>query len=144
MRTFGFVEAAFPLVNLSSRPTTAASPSARSKECSSSKRRRGVKLRSAVLNAHDNGGVNVIVRTSWRVNVLDVTTTNCALSASLPGNYAAHIETGTVHGASEATRYPQCRTHDKTDYEDQRSDKRRGAFRVITTKAVPINSLTSE
>ena len=46
-----------------------------------------------------NGGVNVVLSGSaWRGNGLDVTTTNGGVRLLLPGNYSAHVETGTVNG----------------------------------------------
>lgn len=46
-----------------------------------------------------NGGVNVSLSgSSFKGSGLDVTTTNGGVNLSLPENYAANIETGTVHG----------------------------------------------
>lgn len=46
-----------------------------------------------------NGGVNVnLTGTSWRGNGLDVTTTNGGVHISMPANYGARIQTGTVNG----------------------------------------------
>jgi hypothetical protein len=46
-----------------------------------------------------NGGVNInLAGTSWRGSGVDVQTTNGGVHISMPGNYAAHIETGTVNG----------------------------------------------
>lgn len=46
-----------------------------------------------------NGGVNVsLTGTSWKGSGLDVQTTNGGVNLTLPENYAANIETGTVNG----------------------------------------------
>ncbi|CAN5358667.1 hypothetical protein BH10ACI2_BH10ACI2_16450 [soil metagenome] len=46
-----------------------------------------------------NGGVNVSLSgTSWKGSGLDVETTNGGVNITLPENYAAHVETGTVNG----------------------------------------------
>ena len=46
-----------------------------------------------------NGGVNVTLSgSSWKGSGLDVQTTNGGVHISMPGNYAAHVETGTVNG----------------------------------------------
>lgn len=46
-----------------------------------------------------NGGINItLAGASWRGNGLDVTTTNGGVHITMPENYAAHIETGTVNG----------------------------------------------
>jgi hypothetical protein len=46
-----------------------------------------------------NGGVNVnLAGTSWKGGGLDVTTSNGGVHISMPDNYAAHVETGTVNG----------------------------------------------
>jgi hypothetical protein len=46
-----------------------------------------------------NGGVNVSLSgSSFKGNGLDVTTTNGGVNLTLPENYAANIETGTVNG----------------------------------------------
>ena len=46
-----------------------------------------------------NGGVNVsLTGASWRGSGLDVTTQNGGVHISMPENYAARIETGTVNG----------------------------------------------
>lgn len=46
-----------------------------------------------------NGGVNVaLAGTTWKGSGLDVQTTNGGVKLSLPENYAAQIETGTVNG----------------------------------------------
>lgn len=46
-----------------------------------------------------NGGVNVVLSgNAWRGNGLDVETTNGGVVLTMPENYAARIETGTVNG----------------------------------------------
>ena len=46
-----------------------------------------------------NGGVNVaLFGNSWKGNGLDVQTSNGGVNISIPENYAANIETGTVNG----------------------------------------------
>jgi hypothetical protein len=39
---------------------------------------------------------------SWRGSGLDVTTTNGGVVLTLPENYAAHVETGTVNGGFQS------------------------------------------
>lgn len=55
---------------------------------------------SGTVKGHTtNGGVNVSLSgTSWRGSGLDVTTTNGGVHISMPENYSAHVETGTVNG----------------------------------------------
>lgn len=46
-----------------------------------------------------NGGVNVSLSgSSWKGNGLDVVTTNGGVNLSMPENYAANVETGTING----------------------------------------------
>jgi DUF4097 and DUF4098 domain-containing protein YvlB len=46
-----------------------------------------------------NGGVSVeLSGGAWRGNGLDVKTTNGSVKLSMPENYAARVETGTVNG----------------------------------------------
>ena len=46
-----------------------------------------------------NGGVNVVLAgNSWKGSGLDVETTNGGVHLSMPENYAARVETGTVNG----------------------------------------------
>lgn len=46
-----------------------------------------------------NGGVNVsLTGTTWKGTGLDLVTTNGGINLTLPENYAANIETGTVNG----------------------------------------------
>jgi len=46
-----------------------------------------------------NGGVHIVLSgASWRGSGLDVTTTNGGVHISMPENYAAHVEMGTVNG----------------------------------------------
>ena len=46
-----------------------------------------------------NGGVNVVLTgPTWRGSGLDVTTTNGGVHLSMPANYAARVEAGTVNG----------------------------------------------
>ncbi|MFZ1701162.1 MAG: DUF4097 family beta strand repeat-containing protein [Pyrinomonadaceae bacterium] len=46
-----------------------------------------------------NGGVNVVLAgNTWRGNGLDVETKNGGVNLTLPRNYAARVETGTVNG----------------------------------------------
>ncbi len=46
-----------------------------------------------------NGGVNIsLAGSSWSGNGLDVETTNGGVRISMPENYAANVETGTVNG----------------------------------------------
>ncbi|MBV9215447.1 MAG: DUF4097 family beta strand repeat protein [Acidobacteria bacterium] len=47
----------------------------------------------------ENGGVNVSLSgVSWKGSGLDVSTQNGGVHLSLPSNFAAHVETGTVNG----------------------------------------------
>ncbi|MEO6655987.1 MAG: DUF4097 family beta strand repeat-containing protein [Pyrinomonadaceae bacterium] len=46
-----------------------------------------------------NGGVHVsLAGTSWKGTGLDIQTTNGGVNLSMPQNYSAHVETGTVNG----------------------------------------------
>lgn len=52
-----------------------------------------------VVGRTTNGGVNVrLSGNSWKGNGLNVTTSNGGVNLTLPANYAANIETGTVNG----------------------------------------------
>jgi hypothetical protein len=56
-----------------------------------------------VKGATTNGGVNVSLNGgSWRGSGLDVTTTNGGVVLTLPENFAAHVETGTVNGGFQS------------------------------------------
>ena len=62
----------------------------------------GVSLRGVggtVKGSTTNGGLSVVLNgTRWDGEALDVRTTNGGVSLSIPGNYSAHLETGTVNG----------------------------------------------
>jgi len=62
----------------------------------------GVVLRGvggSVRGATTNGGVHVeLSGNRWNGEVLDVKTTNGGVNLSMPDNYSAHLETGTVNG----------------------------------------------
>ena len=62
----------------------------------------GVSLRRVGGNVHGettNGGVNVeLSGDRWDGEELNVRTTNGGVNVSLPDNYSAHLETGTVNG----------------------------------------------
>lgn len=62
----------------------------------------GVNLRDVagdVRGRTTNGGVNISLSgSSWKGSGLEVTTTNGGVKISMPENYAANIETGTVNG----------------------------------------------
>lgn len=62
----------------------------------------GISVRDAggdVKGRTTNGGVNVeLSGTSWRGNGIDVQTTNGGVHLSVPENFAANIEAGTVNG----------------------------------------------
>ena len=62
----------------------------------------GVSLRRVggnVKGATTNGGLNVeLTGDRWDGEALDVNTTNGGVSISIPENYSAHLETGTVNG----------------------------------------------
>ena len=52
-----------------------------------------------VRGATTNGGLNVeLSGARWEGEALDVSTTNGGVSMSIPENYSAHLETGTVNG----------------------------------------------
>lgn len=56
-------------------------------------------LSGSVKGRTTNGGVNVSLSgTSWRGSGLDVITTNGGVNITMPENYAATVETGTVNG----------------------------------------------
>lgn len=62
----------------------------------------GVSLRrigGSVRGSTTNGGLNVeLSGEGWEGEKLDVSTTNGGVSMSIPENYSAHLETGTVNG----------------------------------------------
>lgn len=62
----------------------------------------GVSLRRVGGNVHGsttNGGVNVeLAGDRWDGEELDVKTTNGGVNMTMPENYSAHLETGTVNG----------------------------------------------
>ncbi|HEV7744593.1 MAG TPA: DUF4097 family beta strand repeat-containing protein [Pyrinomonadaceae bacterium] len=62
----------------------------------------GVNLRhvgGTVRGGTTNGGLNVeLAGDRWDGEALDVSTTNGGVSMSIPENYSAHLETGTVNG----------------------------------------------
>lgn len=56
-------------------------------------------LSGDVTGKTQNGGVNVrLTGNSWRGRGLDVQTTNGGVNLTIPENYAANVETGTVNG----------------------------------------------
>jgi DUF4097 and DUF4098 domain-containing protein YvlB len=63
----------------------------------------GVSLRhvgGTVRGGTTNGGLNVeLSGERWEGEALDVKTTNGGVSVSIPENYSAHLETGTVNGS---------------------------------------------
>ena len=95
-----------------------------------------------------NGGVNVSLSgTSWKGTGLDLQTTNGGVNLTLPENYAAHVETGTVNGGFSSD-FPSLNV-EKTDENGRRRAQRistdlngGGApIRVITTNGgVRINT----
>lgn len=62
----------------------------------------GVSLKrigGSVKGATTNGGLNVeLSGDRWDGEAMDVSTTNGGVSVSIPENYSAHLETGTVNG----------------------------------------------
>lgn len=62
----------------------------------------GVNLKrigGSVKGATTNGGLNVeLSGDRWDGEAMDVSTTNGGVSVSIPENYSAHLETGTVNG----------------------------------------------
>jgi len=62
----------------------------------------GIKLSEVSGNVKGrttNGGVKVALSgNGWKGTGLDVQTTNGGIHLTMPGNYAAHVETGTVNG----------------------------------------------
>ncbi len=102
-----------------------------------------------------NGGVNVALSgTSWRGSGLDVTTTNGGVNITMPENYAATVETGTVNGGFKSD-IPSLNVTEENIKGDEWSAKSRAkriqtAFngggapiKIITTNGgVRINSAT--
>ena len=96
-----------------------------------------------------NGGVNVsLAGTSWRGSGLDVTTTNGGVNITMPANYAARVETGTVNGGFKSN-IPALNVEKSDDEGYGRRAKRITAdingggapIRVVTTNGgVRINS----
>lgn len=61
-------------------------------------------LSGSVKGKTSNGGVNVVLSgTSWKGSGLDVQTTNGGVNLTVPENYSANIETGTVNGGYRST-----------------------------------------
>jgi len=62
----------------------------------------GVNLRrvgGSVKGGTTNGGLNIVLSGNrWDGEAMDVSTTNGGVSVSIPENYSAHLETGTVNG----------------------------------------------
>lgn len=62
----------------------------------------GISLADLAGDVHGktvNGGIDVALSGDrWQGSGLDVSTTNGGLNLKLPGNYSAHLETGTVNG----------------------------------------------
>jgi len=57
------------------------------------------RLSGAVHGHTTNGGLHVeLAGDRWKGGQLDARTTNGGVSLSVPSNYSAHLETGTVHG----------------------------------------------
>jgi hypothetical protein len=62
-----------------------------------------------------NGGVNASLSgMSWKGTGLDLQTTNGGVNLTLPENYAAHIETGTVNGGFSSD-FPSLAVEKATD-----------------------------
>ncbi len=114
----------------------------------------GVNLTSvsgSVKGRTTNGGVNVsLTGTSWKGSGLDVETKNGGVNLTLPANYTANIETGTVNGGYKSDIPALNITTEDLKGPDNRSRTRRintnlnggGApIRLITTNGgVKINS----
>lgn len=105
----------------------------------------GVKLDELagdVRGRTQNGGVKVeLDGASWRGNGLDVETTNGGVKISMPQNYAARIETGTINGGFKSD-IPALNLKDDDNGENKWNRKKRistdlnggGApIRIITT-----------
>lgn len=62
----------------------------------------GIKLSNIAGNVRGrttNGGVKIeLAGNTWKGTGLDVQTTNGGINVTMPDNYAAHVETGTVNG----------------------------------------------
>ena len=62
----------------------------------------GVSLRrvgGSVKGGTTNGGLSIVLSGDrWEGEAMDVSTTNGGVSVSIPENYSAHLETGTVNG----------------------------------------------
>ena len=97
-----------------------------------------------------NGGVNASLSgTSWKGSGLDLQTTNGGINLTLPENYAAHVETGTVNGGF-SSNFPSLNVEKTTDDNGRRqrptkisTDLNGGGapIRVITTNGgVRINT----
>src|SRR5258708_5562034 len=91
-----------------------------------------------------NGGVNASLSgTSWKGAGLDLQTTNGGINLTLPENYAAHIETGTVNGGFSSD-FPSLNVEKTTD----ESGRRQRARKISTdlngggapNPAIPTNS----
>ena len=101
-----------------------------------------------------NGGVNVsLAGTSWKGSGLDIETKNGGVNLTIPENYAANVETGTVNGGFKSDIPSLNVTTENLQGSDSRSRARRintslnggGApVRVVTTNGgIKINSADS-
>jgi hypothetical protein len=99
-----------------------------------------------------NGGVNVnLSGNSWKGSGLDVETTNGGINLTMPENYAARIETGTVNGGFKSEIIGLSVADDETGGRNRKkrisADLNGGGapIRVVTTNGgVKINSASSK
>lgn len=99
-----------------------------------------------------NGGINVtLAGNSWKGSGLDVQTTNGGVNVSVPTNFSAHVEAGTVNGGFSSD-FPSLQPEKSADDRHSRSTKISTdlngggpTVRIVTTNGgVRINSLTKE
>ena len=99
-----------------------------------------------------NGGINVtLAGNSWKGSGLDVQTTNGGVNVSVPTNFAAHVEAGTVNGGFSSD-FPGLQPEKSADERHSHSTKISTdlngggpTVRIVTTNGgVRINTLSNK
>ena len=89
-----------------------------------------------------NGGVSVkLSGASWRGSGLDVETTNGGVNLSMPENYAARVETGTVNGGFKSDF--SSLNVEKDDNEENRWNRKKRVSADLNGGGAPIRVITT-
>lgn len=89
-----------------------------------------------------NGGISVnLSGASWRGSGLDVETTNGGVNLSLPENYAARVETGTVNGGFKSDF--SSLNVEKDDNEENRWNRKKRISADLNGGGAPIRVVTT-